>query len=442
MFFLKTSLLEMRGRIVKTFILFLIFLVLFAGMLTAITLLHSAEESKSNALENIGASVTLDYANINDTGKQIFTADIIERLSSVENVIGVNQNRADFAFPINFQNSKLYSGEDPYSQKVQIENDPGFENNVILEGNIRTDLTDLFRNGAANIASGTYPTANQPGALISRVLAEENNLSLKDEIMLEAYGNKITIQIVGIYDTLAQFQITSDNIVGAAVFAHSPYNRIYVDIASFSQLFGTDQTTLPISVYINSPVNVQETGEKIKTMDFDWDIFRLVNTTATEYSMAANSIESISSLTKTFVVFFALIISVVIIIVMSIWAGAFQYESGIYLSLGASKWRTIIMLLVSTANIAIPAVILSVLSSKWLASLVLSYQASTAANASTRVRQFITGIEMDASIILTDLNVSMYFFFFVVVVGSVLLACILPAYAVLKLKPREILSRK
>lgn len=442
MFFLKTALLEMRGRIVKTIILFWVFLVLFAGMLTALTLLHSAEESKSNVLENIGASVTLDYANINDAGKQIFTTDIIERLSSVENVIGVNQDHADFALPINFQNNKSYSGKNPYSQKVQIENEPGFENNIILEGNIRTDLTDLFRNGAADIALGTYPTVDQPGALISSVLAEQNNLSLNDEIMFEAYGKEITTQIVGIYNTKAQFQITSDNIVGAAVFAYSPYNRIYVDIDSFSQLFGTDQTTLPISVYINSPIKVQETGEKIKSMDFDWDIFRLVNTTATEYSMAANSIESISSLTKTFVVLFTLTISVVIIIVMSIWAEAFQYESGIYLSLGASKWRAIIMLLVSTINIAIPAVIVSVLSSKWLAALVLSYQASTTESTSTRVRQFITGVEMDASIIVTDLNVSMYIFFFVVVVGSILLACTLPAYAVLKLKPREILSRK
>ena len=324
MFFLKTALLEMRGRIVKTIILFWVFLVLFAGMLTALTLLHSAEESKSNVLENIGASVTLDYANINDAGKQIFTTDIIERLSSVENVIGVNQDHADFALPINFQNNKSYSGKNPYSQKVQIENEPGFENNIILEGNIRTDLTDLFRNGAADIALGTYPTVDQPGALISSVLAEQNNLSLNDEIMFEAYGKEITTQIVGIYNTKAQFQITSDNIVGAAVFAYSPYNRIYVDIDSFSQLFGTDQTTLPINVYINSPIKVQETGEKIKSMDFDWDIFRLVNTTATEYSMAANSIESISSLTKTFVVLFTLTISVVIIIVMSIWAEAFQ----------------------------------------------------------------------------------------------------------------------
>ena len=302
MLYFKMALLEMKGRLVKTLILFAVFLVLFTGLHTALTLLWSAEEVKSNALRNIGASVTLDYADINDTGKQLFTTDIIDRLSSVENVVGVNQSYADFATPINFQNSKAYSGKDPHSQEVQIENEPGFENNVILEGNIRAESSAAFRNGAAAVASGAYPTVSQPGALISRILAEQNDLRPDDEIVLHAYGKELELQVVGIYDTAAQFQVTSENIIGTAVFAYSPYNRIYVDIDSFSRLYGTDSATLPIRIYISSPVKVQETGEKIKSMDFDWNIFRLVNTTATEYSMAANSIESVSSLTKTFVV--------------------------------------------------------------------------------------------------------------------------------------------
>ena len=273
MFYFKMALLEMKGRLVKTLILFAVFLVLFTGLHTALTLLRSAEEAKSNALRNIGASVTLDYANINDTGKQLFTTDIMDRLSSVENVVGVNQSYADFALPINFQNSKAYSGKDPHAQEVQIENEPGFENNVILEGNIRAEYSDAFRNGAAAVASGAYPTVSQPGALISRILAEQNDLSPDDEIVLHAYGKELELQVVGIYDTAAQFQVTSENIIGAAVFAYSPYNRIYVDIDSFSLLYGTDSATLPIRIYISSPVKVQETGEKIKSMDFDWDVF-------------------------------------------------------------------------------------------------------------------------------------------------------------------------
>lgn len=121
MLYFKMAFLEMKGRIVKTLILFAVFLVLFTGLHTALTLLQSAEEAKSSALKRIGASVTLDYADIEDVGKRLFTIDIIDRLSSVENVVGVNQSYADFALPINFQNSKAYSGKDPHAQEVQIE---------------------------------------------------------------------------------------------------------------------------------------------------------------------------------------------------------------------------------------------------------------------------------------------------------------------------------
>lgn len=89
-----------------------------------------------------------------------------------------------------------------------------------------------------------------------------------------------------------------------------------------------------------------------------------------------------------------------------------------------------------------PRCVVSVLSSRGLASLILRYQASAAGNRASSVRQFVTGVEMDTSIVVVALNASMNIFFFAVVAGSILLACILPSYAVLKLKPREILSKK
>ena len=438
----KIALLEIRGKFTKSFILFLIFLVLFIGVLTSFTLLSSAMETKTSILEKIGASITLDYSDAAQTVESIFTADIIKKLSTVENVIGINQNYADFVMPLNFKNNKSYSGENPYLQEVQIENDPGFEDNIVFEGNIRTDLIDIFRNGSAHLLLGSYPTNKQPGAVISSVLAEQNKLNINDIITVSAYGKEMSINIIGIYETSAKFQITSDNIIGAAVFAYSPFNRIYVDIDSFETLFNMDKTTLPIHIYINSPTNVQVTGENIKSMDFDWNIFRLVNTTATEYSMLANSIEAIIKFTKAFTVLFVLVVSVVIIIVMSIWAETVQYESGIYLSLGASKWKAMRILLVATIFTAIPALIIAICTSEGLASLILYYRQCAIENTSDISNQFFTGIELGVNIILSKPNMDLYVFFIIVAIGMILLACSLPFYAVFKLKPKEILSKK
>lgn len=438
----KIAFLELKGRKVKTFILFLIFTLLFTGMLTAMTLLYSTQNSKSSVLENIGATVTLDYAHIENAGQPIFTADIREQLYYVENVIGVNQNFADFALPLNFDNNKSYEGKNPYSQEVQIENDEGFENNVVLEGNINVELTDTFRNGAADLVAGTYPTEQNRGALISQTLAEQNNLNVGSEITLTVYENDVAIPIVGVYETKAQFQITSDNIIGAAVFAHSPYNRIYIDIVSFSEFYNLDRDTLPIVVYVNSPANVQTVGEDIKALRIDWEVFQLVNTTDSSYNMSANNIESVSHIAKLFLVLLMVFSVIILILVMSIWADKFRYESGIFLSMGTSKWRTILLLVISSFYVAVPSLLIALLSAKPLASFALDYQMGMASGRSDTVHQFITGLEMNTGITIMQPDFTIYAIYLALIISIILIACLLPIWSVLKLKPREILAKK
>ena len=438
----KIAFLELKGRKVKTLLLFLIFSLLFTGMLAALTLLYSTQNSKSSVLENIGATVTLDYADISNSGKPIFTDEVRVQLSSVQNVVGINQNRADFALPLNFENNKSYVGKDPYSQEVQIEHDAGFENNVVLEGNINVELTDTFRNKAAALIAGIYPTEQNRGALISQTLAEQNNLNIGSEIILTVYENDVTIPIVGIYETKAQFQVTADNIIGAAVFAHSPYNRIYIDIVSFSEFYSLDRNTLPIEVYINSPANVQTVGEDVKALGIDWEVFHLLNTTDSSYNMSANNIESVSHIAKLFLVLLTIFSVIILILVMSIWADKFRYESGIFLSLGTSKWRTIFLLIISSFYVAIPSLLIALLSAKPLASVALDYQMGVASGRSEVVQQFITGLEMNTGITIMQPDFVTYAIYLVLIISIILIACLLPIRAVLKLKPREILAKK
>lgn len=438
----KIAFLELKGRKVKTLILFSIFTLLFTGMLTALTLMYSTQISKSNVLENIGATVTLDYADISNSGQPVFSADVREQLSYVENVVGVNQYFADFALPLNFENNKSYIGKDPYSQEIQIEHDAGFENNVVLEGNINVELTDIFRNKVATLVAGTYPTEQNRGALISQTLAEQNSLNVGNEIKLSIYENTVSITIIGIYETAAQFQVTADNIIGAAVFAHSPYNRIYIDIISFSEFYDLDRDTLPIVVYVNSPANVQTVGEEMKSLNLDWSVFQLLNTTDSSYNMSANNIESVSHIAKLFLILLTVFSVIVLILVMSIWADKFRYESGIFLSLGTSKWRTVLILVISSFYLAVPSLLIALVSAKPLASFALDYQMNVASGRSDTVHQFITGLEMNTGISIMQPDFTIYAIYLALIISIILIACLLPIWTILKLKPREILTRK
>lgn len=438
----KVAFLELKGRKAKTLILFLILTLLFTGMLTALTLLYSTQNSKSSVLENIGATVTLDYAEISSSDRPIFTADIREQLSTVENVVGVNQNFADFAQPLNFGNIKLYEGKNPYSQDVQIRYDEGFENNVVLEGNVNVEFTDAFRNGAATLIAGTYPTEQNRGALISQTLAEQNGLSVNSEINLSVYGNTVSLPIVGIYETTAHFQITADNLIGVAVFAYSPYNRIYIDMLSLSDFYGYDSATMPIVIYVNSPTNVQSVGQDIKSLDFDWDVFQILNTTDSNYNMSANNIESVSHIAKLFLGLLTAFSVIVLILIMSIWADKSRYESGIFLSLGASKWRAVFLLIISSFYVAIPSLLIAILSAKPFATVALDFQMSMANGRLGSVHQFTTGLEMNTGISIVQPDLALYVVYLTLIVSVIMIACLLPTCAILKLKPCEILARK
>ena len=436
----KLAYIETKRRKAKTLILLLILTLLFSGVLSALTLLMSAQKSKTDILAKIGATVTLDYAK--DYEQPVFSSDMRDKLEIINNVIGINQHYSDFVLPIDFENDKSYSGQNPYYQQIQIEHEEGFENNIVLDGNIRTDLIDTFRNGIASIVAGTFPTEQSPGALISRQLSEQNALGIGDSLFVSAYGKEYSIEIVGIYETNAQFQVSIDNIIGPAIFAHSPYNRVYIDIDSLCDFFNLNRDTMAITVYIDSPSTVLTVGSEIRGMDLDWDIIQLIDTTDTAYSSVESNIESITNISMLFIVIFMVISCIAVVLVTNIWANAYRYESGIYLALGASKWRTIAQLLISMLYAAIPALIVAVCSAKKLATLALNYQNLSTSHIEGAVSQFVTGTEIGGAVTIKQLDFSVYGTFTVIAIGVVLLACLFPAYSVFRSKPREILSKR
>ena len=177
-------------------------------------------------------------------------------------------------------------------------------------------------------------------------------------------------------------------------------------------------------------------------MDLDWDIIQLIDTTDTAYSSVESNIESITNISKLFIVIFIAISCIAVVLVTNIWANAYRYESGIYLALGASKWRTIAQLLISMLYAAIPALIVAVCSVKKLAALALNYQNLSTSHIGGAISQFVTGAEISGTVTIKPLDFSVYGTFAVIAIVVVLLACLFPAYSVLKSKPREILSKR
>lgn len=337
---IKQSLIGLTRRKPKTIIMLVIFTVIFSISLAALTMIYSSNIASSNILEKIRATVTLDSQE-DSSGEGLFTGDIIEQFITVEHVVGYNQCYSDYATPVGFENCKEYAGENPYEQTAQLEEDAEVSDYVVVYGNETTELIDLFRLGNAVLSEGVYPSGENNGCIISQQLAESNQLSVGDTLTLSVGNTEANIEIIGIYQTKAVFTVTSDNIVGSAIFSMSPYNVIYTDLEFAASLFDINIEDLYIDVYVDSPQNVQAVGETIKSMDLDWSVYQLINTTATEYNNEANNIEAMLYISRLLLLFVSVFSVLIILLVTSLWAGHSRYEGGIYLALGSTKWYVV-----------------------------------------------------------------------------------------------------
>lgn len=445
MFLIKTAFLELSRKKIKTLILGIVFVIVFTGELGALTILFSAREARKPILAGIGATVTLEWApEYEEEGGadgNIFTEEAAAQMASAEYIVGVNQKCSDYVLPVDFKNCRQYQGEDPYVQEVRIDGmEAEMEEWVALEGDDRIDLIDAFRLGGSTLAEGEFPSSAEPGALVSRQLAEENGLAPGSRITFSAYGKSLTLAVSGIYETKSSFTVTAENIVGPAVFAYSPYNRIYADADTVSDFFDINKETLPIDAYVDEPGHVQAAGEEIKAMDFDWSVYRLVNTTATQYSEQANNIEAVIYTANMFFMAMSVFSAIALVLTMSIWAAQFPYEGGICLALGGSKWFAVAKLFVSSLCIAVFALAVSLPFSSWLAGGIIQAKNDAAKAASGIHSTFVTGVEPVSHVVLARPDAGLLACFVLTALAVVLASCLLPLYTVFRLKPREILS--
>lgn len=442
---LKQSSLELTRHPVKSVVLFLVFLLNFTGIFSSLVLQSSAQTAEERLLNQIGATVTLDYGENYDAetdNPNIFTQEVIEQLSGVEYVVGSNQHYSDYVLPQSFQNCRQFEGEDPSQQSVQMDVDAETADYVVLDGNTDLSLTDLFRNGNASLVDGQMPSTETPGAVLSQQLAEDNGLRVGDSISISVDQKEYSIPVIGIYQTSAAFVISEDNAVGEAVFAYSPYNRIYTDLDTISSVFGIDPDSLYVNFYIDQPGHVQLVGEAMKAMELDWTQYTLVNTTQTSYNLMASQISGVNSMAGLLLVLISAIAMLSIILVTSIWAERSRYESGIFLALGTSRWYALLQQFLTTICAAIPALVFSVLLAQPVAGLLLQLKSAATIQGSGTVSQFETGLEINLQVEIVSPGVQVYAVYFLCILAAVVIACLVPAWCVLRLKPREILSKK
>lgn len=474
---IKNALLSLKKNIGKTILLFVIIVVITNLVIAGLSIQSATQKSMDQIRSSLGNDVTLsvDFRNMmknrepgeavsDETSLTTTMADSLKDLKYVESYHYQISTSADSdsisAVETESDNSNNQQDTNkPNDQSEQASNQGDFT----ISANTTMEYLDSFTNSNYTLTDGrllTSDDANTNNCVIETNLASDNDLSVGDTFTITTTVNDETIiqelTIVGIYE------IQSTNEIGGAHF-NNPVNTIYTDLSVGQTLTGSSENITSAIYYLDDPENVEAFVELAKKKsDIDFDTFSL-DANNRLFQQNASSLESMQSFAKMFVWIVVIAGSAILCLILALTIRNRYYEIGVLLSLGQSKVKIIAQQLIEIGLIAVVAFVISLgtgqLTSHYMGNMLESSSSlnvmqmdqkgdqpndhqqktnkQTKENFLGNMIQGPSNQELDVSI--TGENV-------VQLAGVTAAICIVsiavPAAYVLRLTPRQILSRK
>lgn len=472
---IKNALLSLKKNIGKTILLFVIIVVITNLVIAGLSIQSATKKSMDQIRSSLGNDVTLsvDFRNMmknrkpseavsNETSLTTTMADSLKDLKYVKNYnyqISTSANS-------NSISAVETASDNSNNQPEQASNQVDFT----ISANTTMKYLDSFTNNNYKLTKGRLLTTkdqNTNNCVIETNFASDNDLSVGDTFTITTTVNDETITqeltIVGIYE------IQSTNEIGSAHF-NNPVNTIYTDLSIGQTLTGSSENITSAIYYLDDPENAEAFVELAKKKsDIDFDTFSL-DANNRLYQQNASSLESMQSFAKMFVWIVVIAGSTILCLILALTIRNRYYEIGVLLSLGQSKVKIIAQQLIEVGLIAVVAFVISLgtgqLTSHYMGNMLESSSSSnvmqmgqkgdqpndnqnqsdsnqqknntqTKENFLGNMMQGPSNQELDVSI--TGENV-------IQLAGVTATICIVsiavPAAYVLRLTPRQILSRK
>lgn len=418
---------------IRSIILLLIFTLLASAALTALSVGHATAKGTEEVRKTAGASIRIEidsgnkenYGPGTETGSGMsyqyngdyITRDVIDAIAEAEGVVS-------------------YSAESEggyYGAAVDFDYFPGaFNVDVSGHGQLvpytvtmNSGLSVKFLNGTYTLEEGRHISPEDSFAvLISRELAEKNYLSAGDTITLYSLDTQRedTFEIVGIFsgtEGLSKDAVMADGIAA---------NQGYIDMNSYQKMW--NETTLELGsldVYVDSAENVRDVLETIQNLPEIRGKTFTYSTDTEDYDLISDPLSSLQAMVDTAVLVIAVTGAAIIALLLALWTRGRKKEAGILMAAGRSRLEIVLQFLTENLLIAIPAAAVSLGLTALLADKVGAYLVSKTAGGITGVSVTVHSADMGM----------------VYGIGALILilAVLLAAVTVIRLKPREILSQ-
>lgn len=441
-------LLRKKGKAIS---IFLLIMVVSTFLIPCFSLLTASEKLASDIRGALGAAFYLRASTgiVSDENGEMTVTENHIRIT--DNEIKRIQNCGNIAYynPINYGYAKGEQLTFIHGEKHTEDNNMGAVT-ALRYSALETDFVDE----ALALAAGRHITkADTNAILISSEVAAVNGLSVGDKIVLssselgEADGEYIdvwsgerketVVTIVGIYDILeADANVTAT--------AGRQENRIYASIDVLTQLAASEPSvyTGEVGFYVIDPKTLDEIVSKVRQIkEIDWKT-HFIRTNDFQYSKISDSLTSLGDLIKILSACVSIVSAAILTLILTLRIRGRIPEAGILLGAGIPKGEIIKQFLLEVLSVAAAAFLFSYAAgfgiSHNLGNHLLADFQPNLINAAALQNGMSDAVGIDSYLTLgIGKTLLIYGCQLIVVALSVLLS----SASILKLKPREILTK-
>lgn len=312
----------------------------------------------------------------------------------------------------------------------------GYEHAGKVVSNTHSDVDTYFTEAGFELVDGRHITTGDRNViLIHRDFAARNNLSVGDHLILATVGevaeSQVDVEIIGIFtNTVPQ------DAYGMAPSYDLYENVSFSDNATYSQLFFTDGSEHYQygDFYVNDPATLDTVIADVKGISgMDWDSCVFSKHDA-DYQNAKTALESLQRLVTTIITVLIAVSIALLALILYLWLRSRVHETGVLLAMGLSKGNILMQHLTEILMIAAFAFALSFGTSTFMAQSVGNSLLQQATTEEQVMVISLTSIEIHVSL-------SNLLLVYAIGTGIILLSVSLAAYPVMRMKPKEILTK-
>lgn len=339
----------------KSILLFFILLIMATFVLTGLSTQKASQAAQKNLREALGGKFYITV-ELTESNPYFRMADDGEGALELYTELPITQDIINAIMEI--------SGIEKYDASTQTlvsTNLTIFHGNVPLKGEINnkvyartvagTENNSFFQSGIMELIEGKHITGNESNtAVISKDMADQNNLKIGDIISLQA-DEEAEVKIIGIYEILKP-----DPAFASIVTYEKLENQIFIDTGTLQNLFGDMLVgfyEVAFSVY--DPAQLDSIMSEVKGLStIDWRAFEVAADNQT-YLDAAAPLQKLQDLMSSIIWVIILVSAVILSLILAMWGRSRIHETGVLLSLGIGKARMLGQYLAEVLMIAVIA---------------------------------------------------------------------------------------